>query len=606
MSDFSSLNYEQKLKLFALGVARQREGRTVSPMTSRQRDEGPIPRPLPPLPAIVNFDWKNPDYDAVFEQRDALLGELRADRRLLERFRQYYRHAHADFIADWGVTFDPRNLDIGLDPFIPFVPFPRQREWIDYILRKWRARERGLTDKSRECGVSWLAVSLSCQLCIFNFGAAIGFGSKLARDVDAIGDPKSLFEKARIFMRNLPAEFRAGWTERDAPEFRIKFPATGSVIVGEGGDEIGRGGRNSIYFVDETAKLKHPKLVDAALSQTTNCRQDISTPAGMANPFAELRHSGRVEVFTFSYLQDPRKGSEWRQKQVENIVDPVIIAQEIDIDYTASADGIIIPQEWVQSARDAHVRLGIVATGRRGAALDVADGGVDLNAISLGTGILVEHVEEWSGKGSDPFATVERAFLVCDEHGVTEMRYDAGGPGAAVSGDGRVINERRKKQMQPRIALTPFVGSAAVYNPEGQDVKGRTNKDFFKNRKSQGWWGLRTRFMLTHRWVTEGKPCPPDRIISISSGIPADVFTKLANQLAQVTWSLDGSGKIAIDKAPDGIKSPDLGDSVMIKFAPMAAHFDPSPEVLQRLTGGAGPGRNRMATVARNRFARAR
>jgi len=87
--------------------------------------------------------------------------------------------------------------------------------------------------------------------------------------------------------------------QKHAPHMRINFPATGASISGEAGDGIGRGDRSSLFFVDESAFLERPELVEASLSQTTNCRIDVSTPHGMANPFAEKRHSGMVKVFTF-------------------------------------------------------------------------------------------------------------------------------------------------------------------------------------------------------------------------------------------------------------------------------------------------------------------
>jgi hypothetical protein len=53
----------------------------------------------------------------------------------------------------------------------------------------------------------------------------------------------------------------------------------------------------TIYFVDEAAHLEHPEKVDAALSQTTNCRIDMSSVRGMANPFAKKRWGGKIEPF---------------------------------------------------------------------------------------------------------------------------------------------------------------------------------------------------------------------------------------------------------------------------------------------------------------------
>ncbi|EMF3851666.1 TerL protein, partial [Salmonella enterica] len=44
---------------------------------------------------------------------------------------------------------------------------------------------------------------------------------------------------------------------------------------------------------------------------------------------------------------------------------------------------------------------------------------------------------------------------------------------------------------------------------------------------------------------------------------------RLVTELSQPTWSKNTVGKILVDKQPDGTKSPNLADSVMIAYAPM-------------------------------------
>jgi hypothetical protein len=117
-----------------------------------------------------------------------------------------------------------------------------------------------------------------------------------------------------------------------------------SILVGEAGDSIGRGDRTSIFFVDEAAFLEQPENVDAAFSATTNCRIDISTPNGHGNSFARRRHSGKIKVFTMHWRNDPRKGLDWYKKQ-ESELDPVVLADEVNIDYAASVEGALIPSE---------------------------------------------------------------------------------------------------------------------------------------------------------------------------------------------------------------------------------------------------------------------
>jgi phage terminase large subunit len=530
---------------------------------------------------LDGFDFRHPDYDAVFAARVEWLTRLRAEPALLGPLREYYREHPADFISDWGCTHDTRNVERGLPALIPFVLFQRQREWIDFIVRKWRAQEPGLTEKSRDSGVSWLAVALSCTLCLFYGGLTIGFGSRKEEYVDRIGDPKSLFYKARMFMQELPVEFRGGWDiGKHAPHMRIIFPQTGSIITGEAGDNIGRGNRAAIYFVDEAAFLEHPALIEASLSQTTNCRQDISTPNGPANPFAVKRHSGRIEVFTFHWRHDPRKDEDWYRKQVAEL-DPVTVAQEIDIDYAASVEGILIPRQWVMSAIDAHEKLNIQVTGRHIGALDVADEGVDKNGFAGCMGILVDRIDEWSGKGGDVFHTVERAFMICDEGEYTGFRFDADGIGAGVRGDARIINERRAREGMRVLRVAAFRGSDSPFAPDAHDVKGRANKDFFANLKAQAWWSLRTRFQRTHRWITEGVACNPDDCISLSSKLP--LLMQLVAELAQPTYTINGVGKIVIDKKPEGTKSPNLADAVMMLFARIAEPLSITDTLLHRV-----------------------
>jgi phage terminase large subunit len=416
--------------------------------------------------AAIPFDWQRPDYLPVIRHRVESLQRIRQNPGLLPTMRQYYADHPATFIADWGSTLDPRHVERGLPSFIPFVLFPKQIECVDWIVARWRAGEPGLIEKSRDSGLSWLTVALACTLCLFHKGMVIGCGSRKLDYADQIGSPKSMLEKARLFMSSLPPEFVGGWTrEKHAPYCRILFPESGSIITAEGGDGIGRGDRTSIYFVDESAYLERSALVDASLSATTNCRIDVSTPNGMANSFAQRRHSGRFKVFTFSWMSDPRKGRAWYEKQCTEL-DSVTLAQEVDCNYSASVEGVVIPSAWVSAAIDLHVRLGIKPTGIRLVALDVADRGMDKNAFCVRHGFLLEHVQSWSGSGSDIFATTEKAFHLCDSFKLRELIYDGDGLGAGVRGDARKINERRRTANSKTVNVNQFRGSGTVLYPD--------------------------------------------------------------------------------------------------------------------------------------------
>ncbi|MGJ0626361.1 hypothetical protein [Xenorhabdus bovienii] len=281
------------------------------------------------MPVPFPFDFRNPDYNAVFEWRMERLQRIRQNPTLLPTMRTFYRDNPGQFIIDWGMTVDPRNVERGLPSRIPFILFPRQEEWIAWFMECWRTQEPGITEKTRDMGISW-----------------------------------------------------------------------------------------------------------------------------------------------------------------------------------------------------------------------------------------------------------------CTQRSLGSFRFDSDGLGAGVRGDARIINEQRTALRLDTITATPFRGSGAVFDPEGEAVPGdafsepRLNKDFFANTKAQAWWSLRTRFQKTYRAVTEGHFYDPDELISISSEMP--LKDKLVIELSQPTYSVNGVGKIVVDKKPDGTKSPNLADSAMILYAPM----DISMEIWELLGRG--------------------
>lgn len=293
-----------------------------------------------------------PEYEAIYQERAERLRRLRSEPGILDGVKEFYRDHPVEFINDWGMTFDPRNPERGLPATVPFLLFPKQAEFINWLRDRWLGREDGLAEKSRDMGVSWLCVAFGVWMFTFHPGTVVGFGSRKEEYVDKIGDPKSLFWKVRQYINLLPSEFRpAGWDEKKhAPHMRVLNPENGAAIVGEAGDNIGRGNRTSIYFKDESAFYEHPETIDAALSQTSNCKIDVSTPNGNGNPFYRKRHSGKVKVFTFHWRDDPRKDQGWYDKQRETL-DPVILAQEVEIDYNASTTDAWIDGSLIESAQ---------------------------------------------------------------------------------------------------------------------------------------------------------------------------------------------------------------------------------------------------------------
>jgi hypothetical protein len=371
-----------------------------------------------------NFDWRNPDYPGVYAERVRRIDLIRKTPGMLQGLLDHYKDNPVDFINDWGMTFDPRNAEIGLPTQIPFIMFPKQADFVRWVRQRWINREDGLAEKSRDMGISWLSVAIAVWMWRFHKGTVIGFGSRKEEYVDNLGDPKSLFWKIRAFIQLLPVEFRpVGWdVKKHAPHMRILNPENGSAIIGEAGDNIGRGNRTSIYFKDESAFYERPDAIDAALSQTSNCKIDLSTPNGNGNPFYRKRMSGKIPVFTFHWRDDPRKDDAWYQRQAATL-DPVILAQEIEIDYNASST-----DNWIQGdSIEAAMNIGPADIDKQTCgwivAIDAAHMGDDESVIHCRSGRL--NLKQVARRQQDGIQLAALVMDICQRLEGTGGRVDA-------------------------------------------------------------------------------------------------------------------------------------------------------------------------------------
>lgn len=473
--------------------------------------------------------------------------------------------------------------------------FPRQREFIEWLEERERTQTDGLVEKSRDVGMTWLCVAFLVHRWLFRAGFHGSVGSRKLDLVDRLGDPDAILEKARILLRHLPVwMLPPGFSlARDMGFCRIQNPANGSSITGEAGDQIGRGGRSSMYFLDEAAFIERPMLAEAALAANTNVRIDVSTPHGLGNPFAQKRFSGDVAVFTFDWRDDPRKGGwqiinlfsgeiiadgpggtqpptvppdhklvyPWYEDQRRRLVDPTLIAQEIDRDYTASLEDICIPARWVRAAVELSRRLELPYHGPIVAGLDVADGGGCDNVLVIRQGptVLAVHVRS-QGNTTD---TANWALDLARTAGVHVLHYDRPGPGAGIAG-----TFASRSRTRPLGLITNGVNVGATPT-NTRWPNGLTSREMFANLKSELWWTVRRRFERTYELVECGIQHPLDELISI----PND--PQLVAELSNVRYCQTEAGKILMEKKTElrarGVGSPDRADALMLAFAPLPA-----------------------------------
>jgi hypothetical protein len=335
------------------------------------------------------INWANPgpDYIRIREMRKQNLISLAENKGALPALLRHYGNGRwAEFISDWGMTYDPRETDHSLR-YRPFILYKRQIEYVDWVYARYQKRERGLCKKFRGAGMSWLNVAIAVTMWLTQQDSVITMGSQKAEKVDnGPGDPDSLFWKARKFIELLPQMFIPEDWQKQSKTMVIVNPDTGSTIRGEIGDQIGRGGRASIAFPDEFAELEHQELVESALAETADTviyGSTVPTKGGVGSKFYELEHHlPEEQVFVFQWVEDERKRlnpdlppeeEPWFVKK-KNEVSPTVFASQFLLDYSAATSNAFIaaqtvrdafnfPKSRIEQVPDLPWRIGVDASG---------------------------------------------------------------------------------------------------------------------------------------------------------------------------------------------------------------------------------------------------
>lgn len=499
-----------------------------------------------------NFDWRNPDYDPIFRERERRIKDIRSPegikKGMLAGLKNHYKDNPSDFISHWGMTSDPRNAEVGRPVNVPFLLFPKQREYIDWLFDRWKGREDGVTEKCRDAGVSWLCVAFGVWMFTFYGESVVGFGSRKEEYVDKLGDPKSLFWKVRAFIAGLPKEFRpAGYNEKEhAPFMRILNPENGASIIGEAGDNIGRGNRTSIYFKDESAFYERPDAIDAALSQTSNCKQDVSTPNGAGNPFYKKAKGGKIKKFVFDWRDDPRKDDAWYAKQCETL-EPHIVAQEIDRNYEASVVNAFIAGDIVDDAQR-RGPANFPMTGKLRVGVDPARFGNDKFAVTIRRGRVVLKMAETQNLDSIQGAAWVKSLIEPYGERPEQIAVDEIGVGAGV------VDQLKGWYGNIVVGINSSIRMDGEKKRE-EMVVDRATEVIYYNTRAFMWGEMR-------EWLK-------------GASIPMD--NELKSELTSIRYGYRG-GSILLESKDDmrkrGVKSPNKADSLAMTFADPRAPQD--------------------------------
>lgn len=476
----------------------------------------------------------------------------------------------------WLWTYDPRLVGTKTGPYVPFKLYPKQKEMVRWLNKLILGQEPGLLEKSRDAGATYICVGVCLWHWLYTPGFKATFGSRGEDLVDNLNDPDSIFEKMRIMLRRLPSWMLPdGFDGRKHDNIMLLLnPATGATITGEGGDQMGRGGRSTVYLVDEGAFISRPKRVERALAGNADCVVWLSTvnpEEGLGNFFAMKRHSGQYQphqLFRLHWRDDKRKDDAWAKKK-RATMDSDTWEAEYEINYSAGSSGLVIQGDWVRSAMMLSTLEGDLPRLGRGVSGGDVGGGKAKSVVVHRYGPIVLPVD----RRDDP-DTTDTAFWMmecCAKAGTRTLNFDAVAIGQGVLSTLSKAEYADDPKLK-KIART--LSRRAVNTGEPPSTRlwpdDRMSEDMFVNLKAEVWWLARGAFQRTHEHVRallgdpKGILHPLDELIAL----PDDQI--LAGQLSLPKWFRNEKGKIIIEKKEQlqkrGIPSPDEADAFVLTF----------------------------------------
>ena len=264
------------------------------------------------------------------------------------------------------------NLFTGDEPdVLPFIPYEFQEECIEEVRNSIIDGTRSAKDrteltnvfieKSRQMWLSWLLMAILDYWYIFH-NHKYHVISQKETDVDKIWDMRSLFEKARFIIRNLPKWMIPAWYSDKAWSTHNKYMTlsksdwTWSITGESANPNASRSWTYQAVFMDEMAFMQNAATINTAATAATPCRIFTSTPNWEWNEFYRMRKltgertdedTGKklppeIKGLRYHWTDHPLYDKAWYDWKIQGMTVEKI-AQELEIDYHTALEGRVYP-----------------------------------------------------------------------------------------------------------------------------------------------------------------------------------------------------------------------------------------------------------------------
>ena len=196
--------------------------------------------------------WQKFDILEEMRRRAEILKAASKDLALQAGLREMCKRDIAFFANNFCWIYEPRP---GMEHILPWVMYPHELLQIDFMNERFRLREDGLTEKSREMGATWTACLWSLHHFLFDEEFSVLIGSRVEDLVDnKLMD--SIFGKIDFLLQHIPTWLRPHGFDflKHRTYMKIVHPKNYNSITGEStNQQFSRSGRYSSILLDEFA-----------------------------------------------------------------------------------------------------------------------------------------------------------------------------------------------------------------------------------------------------------------------------------------------------------------------------------------------------------------